>query len=106
MSNAIDKTTKKFFHLYEGPYAISRRVGNNAFVLVNISDGRKEEFELWRAESSVEGPGIEVEILGRVRFFCLEGRVVFLFVLTGSVVELARGSQRESRRPKRRSHDA
>ena len=41
LSNALDKTTKKFFHLYEGPYVISRKVGNNAFVLVEVKDGRE-----------------------------------------------------------------
>ena len=40
LSNALDKTTKKFFHLYEGPDIISSKVGNNAFVLVNVESGR------------------------------------------------------------------
>ena len=41
LSNALDRTTKKFFHLYEGPYVLSRKIGNNAFVLTEVSDGRE-----------------------------------------------------------------
>ena len=37
LSNAIDKVTKKFFHLYEGPYTISELKGPNAFVLTDES---------------------------------------------------------------------
>lgn len=43
LSNAIDKETKKFFHLYEGPYRISQEVGENAFCLVDPNDDTKEK---------------------------------------------------------------
>lgn len=35
LSNAIDKVTHKFFHLYEGPYKISKVIGENAFELIS-----------------------------------------------------------------------
>ena len=41
LSNALDKATKKFFHLYEGPYAVAKKLDNNAFNLVRLSDGRE-----------------------------------------------------------------
>ena len=41
LSNALDKTTKKFFHLYEGPYIISKTIGKNAYVLADINKGRE-----------------------------------------------------------------
>ena len=43
LSNALDKVTKKFFNLYEGPYRISKVVGKNAFVLVDKDDPLKEK---------------------------------------------------------------
>lgn len=42
LSNAFDKVIKKFFHLFEGPYRIKKRVGENAFVLVDANDNDKE----------------------------------------------------------------
>ena len=33
LSNAIQKQTLKFFHVYEGPFEIVRNVGENAFVV-------------------------------------------------------------------------
>lgn len=42
LSNALDRVTKKFFHLFEGPYKIVRCVGNNALVLANPQDPQKE----------------------------------------------------------------
>ena len=41
LSNALDKTTKKFFHLYKGRYAVAKKLDNNAFVLVRLSDGHE-----------------------------------------------------------------
>lgn len=41
MSKAIDNTIKKLFHLYEGPYRISKSYDNNAFELCDISDCAK-----------------------------------------------------------------
>lgn len=41
ISKAIDNTIKKFFHLYEGPYRISKSYDNNAFELCDISDCAK-----------------------------------------------------------------
>ena len=35
LSNALDKVTKKFFHLFEGSFRIDKTIGNNAFVLVD-----------------------------------------------------------------------
>ncbi|KAK4882032.1 hypothetical protein RN001_005351 [Aquatica leii] len=32
-SSSFDKTIKKFFHLYEGPYVVIKEVGVNAYVL-------------------------------------------------------------------------
>lgn len=37
LSNVLDKVTRKFFHLYEGPYRISELRGNNAYVLIENS---------------------------------------------------------------------
>ena len=42
LSNALDKVTKKFFHLFEGPYVINRVIGINAFALCDINDSTKE----------------------------------------------------------------
>lgn len=44
ISKAIDKTVKKFFHLYEGPYRIHKVLDNNAFVLGNIDTKVKGTF--------------------------------------------------------------
>lgn len=41
MSKAIDNTIKKLFHLYEGPYRISRVYNNNAFELCDVDDCAK-----------------------------------------------------------------
>ena len=41
LSNAMDKVTKKFFHLYEGPYIIHKVVGKNAFVLTDANNGNE-----------------------------------------------------------------
>ena len=38
LSNALDKVTKKFFHLFEGPYKISKILDKNAFILVEPDD--------------------------------------------------------------------
>lgn len=43
LSNALDRVTKKFFHLYEGPYKIIRKVGDNAFVLADPSNNLDEK---------------------------------------------------------------
>ena len=43
LSNAIDKVTKKFFHLFEGPYRIEREIGQNAFALVDPNDNDAEK---------------------------------------------------------------
>ena len=37
-SSAIDKVTAKFFHLYYGPYRLSKKYGENAFRLVDPND--------------------------------------------------------------------
>ena len=42
-SNAIDKVTKKFFHLFEGPYQIEKEMGQNAFALVNPHDNNADK---------------------------------------------------------------
>lgn len=34
-SNALDRVTHKFFHIYQGPYKITKVLGKNAFVLSN-----------------------------------------------------------------------
>ena len=39
LSNALDKVTKKFFHLFEGPYVIVKTIGENAFVLEDPKNG-------------------------------------------------------------------
>ena len=41
LSNALDKTTKKFFHLYEGPYTISKSIGKNAYGLMDSTLGNE-----------------------------------------------------------------
>jgi len=41
ISSAIDKTVKKFFHLYEGPYRISKVLNNTAFQLCESDDQAK-----------------------------------------------------------------
>ena len=38
LSNALDKTTRKFFHLYEGPYNIAKALGKNAYLLKDEND--------------------------------------------------------------------
>lgn len=35
-SVALDKQIYKFFHLYEGPFRIHKRIGENAFLLTEI----------------------------------------------------------------------
>lgn len=40
-SNAIKKVTKKFFHLYYGPYYIMKDFKNNAFELAQVDDPSK-----------------------------------------------------------------
>ena len=42
LSNALDRMIKKFFHLFEGPYMIIRVIGENAFVLVDPRDNKRE----------------------------------------------------------------
>ena len=42
LSNALDKVTKKFFHLSEGPYVINRVNGVNALALSDTNDSTKE----------------------------------------------------------------
>lgn len=42
LSNALDKVIKKFFHLFEGPYEITQRIGENAFILADPKDGMRE----------------------------------------------------------------
>ena len=39
LSNANDRATHKFFHLYEGPYRVKCIIGRNAFVLSNPKSG-------------------------------------------------------------------
>lgn len=41
LSNAFDKVTKKFFHLYEGPYKINQIKSSNAYQLCDINDATK-----------------------------------------------------------------
>ena len=41
LSNALDHVTTKFFHLYEGPYLITKIVGKNAFVLIDSKNNNK-----------------------------------------------------------------
>ena len=41
LSNAIDKTTHKFFHIYEGPYKILRDLRNNSFELIDLKNNEK-----------------------------------------------------------------
>ena len=44
LSNALDKTTRKFFHLFEGPYKISKMLNNsNSFVLVEVNNENVEK---------------------------------------------------------------
>ena len=44
LSNAFDRTTKKFFHFYEGPYKIAKVLSNeNSFVLIEINDNTIEK---------------------------------------------------------------
>lgn len=38
LSDAFKKLTRKFFHLYYGPYRISRDFENNAFELVDVNN--------------------------------------------------------------------
>ena len=39
--NVLDKVTKKFFHLFEGPYQITKAIGYNAFVLANPNNSEE-----------------------------------------------------------------
>ena len=41
LSNALDKVTHKFFHLFKGPYKISEIIDKNAYKLVDIDDAEK-----------------------------------------------------------------
>ena len=41
LSNALNGVTRKFFHLFEGPYKITRAVGPNAFMLCDTNDETK-----------------------------------------------------------------
>ena len=43
LSNALDKVTKTFFHLFEGPFRVARDLGNNAYVLTNPDDSSVEK---------------------------------------------------------------
>lgn len=43
LSKAIDKVTKKFFHLFEGPYLIRSVVGTNAYNLVDPNNNNVEK---------------------------------------------------------------
>lgn len=38
LSDALQKQISKFFHIYEGPYKIARKVGENAYHLVMVDD--------------------------------------------------------------------
>lgn len=38
LSNALDKVTRKFFHLYEGPYRVTKVVAPNAYQLSDIKN--------------------------------------------------------------------
>lgn len=38
LSDALQKQISKFFHIYEGPYKISQKIGENAYKLVMIED--------------------------------------------------------------------
>lgn len=42
LSNALDKVIQKFFHLFEGPYRIIQKIGENAFVLADPEDESKK----------------------------------------------------------------
>lgn len=41
LSDKSERLIYKFFHLYEGPFRIDKCLGNNAFVLVDMSDSSK-----------------------------------------------------------------
>lgn len=41
LSNAFDRVIKKFFHLFEGPYRIIKKNGENACVLADVNDNSK-----------------------------------------------------------------
>lgn len=41
LSNALENVTKKFFHLYEGPYRIVKAIGKNAFVINDVKEKNK-----------------------------------------------------------------
>ncbi|XP_011697582.1 PREDICTED: uncharacterized protein LOC105455741 [Wasmannia auropunctata] len=41
LSSALDKVTKKFFQLYEGPYKVKKIIPPNAYQLCNIEDKEK-----------------------------------------------------------------
>ncbi|XP_058791051.1 uncharacterized protein LOC131664179 [Phymastichus coffea] len=43
LSNALDKVTRKFFHLFEGPFKVARDLGRNAYVLVDPNDQSVEK---------------------------------------------------------------
>lgn len=38
LSNAIDKVIKNSFHLFEGPFRVSKDLGQNAYVLTDPED--------------------------------------------------------------------
>ncbi|OXU31219.1 hypothetical protein TSAR_007793, partial [Trichomalopsis sarcophagae] len=38
LSDATQHKTSKFFHIYEGPYKVSRVIGENAFELISVDD--------------------------------------------------------------------
>lgn len=40
LSDALKKVTRKFFHLFYGPYKISTKLGNNSYELVKIDGDR------------------------------------------------------------------
>ena len=42
LSDALDRVIKKFFHLFEGPYQIIRKIGENGFLLGDPEKNMKE----------------------------------------------------------------
>lgn len=53
LSNALENITKKFCHLYEGPYRISRLVGKNAFNIFDLAKSREKPGSFHRESSPV-----------------------------------------------------
>lgn len=43
LSNALDKVTKKFFHLFEGPFKVKKDLGQNAYLLTEIDNDNAEK---------------------------------------------------------------